>query len=106
MAIQLFRENDSFNIYHQHFLIDEENDLVNLENEYSCSMGDRAELPDGTIYVRHSDGYNGELWELSESLGENSKLPEVDSSDNGRVLMVVNGVWATASLPTYNGGVN
>ena len=33
-------------------------------------------------------------------------LPSVSSSDNGKVLMVVNGVWTKASLPTYNGGVS
>ena len=33
-------------------------------------------------------------------------LPAVTSSDNGKVLMVVNGAWAAATLPTYNGGVS
>ena len=33
-------------------------------------------------------------------------LPSVTSSDNGKVLMVVSGVWAAASLPLYNGGVS
>lgn len=33
-------------------------------------------------------------------------LPTVTSSDNGKVLMVVNGAWAVASLPVYNGGVS
>lgn len=32
-------------------------------------------------------------------------LPSVTSSDNGKVLMVVNGAWAKASLPTYDGTV-
>lgn len=32
-------------------------------------------------------------------------LPSVTSSDNGKFLRVVNGAWAAASLPTYNGGV-
>ena len=35
-----------------------------------------------------------------------SKLPTVSSSDNGKVLMVVNGAWAVASLPIYNGGIS
>ena len=34
-----------------------------------------------------------------------SSLPTVTASDNGKVLMVVNGAWAVASLPTYNGSV-
>lgn len=33
-------------------------------------------------------------------------LPVVTSSDNNKVLMVVNGAWAAASLPIYNGGVS
>lgn len=33
-------------------------------------------------------------------------LPSVSASDNGKVLMVVNGAWAAASLPIYNGGVS
>ena len=33
-------------------------------------------------------------------------LPSVTSSDNGKILTVVNGAWAAASLPIYNGGVS
>lgn len=33
-------------------------------------------------------------------------LPTVTASDNGKVLTVVNGAWAAASLPVYNGGVS
>lgn len=33
-------------------------------------------------------------------------LPAVTSSDNGKVLKVVNGTWAAASLNVYNGGVS
>lgn len=33
-------------------------------------------------------------------------LPSVTSSDNGKVLRVVNGAWAAANLPVYNGGVS
>lgn len=40
------------------------------------------------------------------TLNADSQLPAVTSSDNGKVLMVVNGVWAAASLPVYNGGVS
>ena len=32
-------------------------------------------------------------------------LPSVTSSDNGKVLTVVNGAWAAASLPIYDGSV-
>ncbi len=30
-------------------------------------------------------------------------LPTVSASDNGKVLQVVNGAWAAASLPSANG---
>ena len=35
-----------------------------------------------------------------------SDMPSVTSADEGKVLMVVNGAWAAASLPVYNGGVS
>ena len=35
-----------------------------------------------------------------------SELPTVTSSDNGKILKVVNGVWAAATLNVYNGGVS
>lgn len=35
-----------------------------------------------------------------------ASLPSVSTSDNGKVLMVVNGAWAAADLPTYQGGVS
>jgi hypothetical protein len=33
------------------------------------------------------------------------ELPTVSASDNGKVLTVVNGAWAAAALPVYNGSV-
>lgn len=33
-------------------------------------------------------------------------LPSVSASDNGKILKVVNGAWAAANLPVYNGGVS
>ena len=33
-------------------------------------------------------------------------LPTVTSSNNGQVLIVVNGAWTVASLPVYQGGVS
>jgi hypothetical protein len=37
---------------------------------------------------------------------QGNSLPSVTSTDNGKVLTVVNGAWAAASLPIYNGGVS
>jgi hypothetical protein len=34
-----------------------------------------------------------------------AELPTVTTSDNGKVLMVVGGTWAAASLPVYDGTV-
>lgn len=39
------------------------------------------------------------------TLAANSQLPSVSASDNDKVLMVVNGAWAAASLPIYDGTV-
>ena len=49
-----------------------------------------------------SKTYNNGTLTLSYS---GSSLPSVTSSDNGKVLTVVNGAWAAANLPIYNGSV-
>lgn len=41
------------------------------------------------------------LWTNAES-----GLPAVSASDNGKILKVVNGAWAAATLNVYNGGVS
>lgn len=84
MAIQLEKENSKFNIYEQHFLIDSKNDLQTLESEYSCHQGDKAELPDGSYYLRHSDDYQGELWELAKSSGGGGvEVESLSVTENG-----------------------
>ena len=35
-----------------------------------------------------------------------NSLPNVTSSDNGKILMVVNGAWTVTDLPLYNGEVS
>lgn len=40
------------------------------------------------------------------TLKNTSVLPTVTSTDNGKILKVVNGEWAAASLNIYNGGVD
>jgi len=37
---------------------------------------------------------------------DGKSLPSVTTSDNGKVLMVINGTWTQASLPTYDGSVS
>lgn len=100
MAIRLEKENSKLNINEQRFLIDSKTDLDTIEKDYVCGQGDRAELPDGSYYIRHSDEYQGEKWELMRSSGGGgggSDLPAVTSADNGKVLTVVNGTWDKAA---------
>lgn len=106
MAIQLMQENGEYNIKSQHFLIDETSDLTSLENEYSCSMGDKAELPNGIIYVRHSDEFDGDLWELKEKFEPINPFPTIYSDDNGKILGVEDENWALINLPKELPDVN
>lgn len=56
-------------------------------------------FPNHPVYY-YSDGAI-RLWTNS-----GSGLPSVSASDNGKILKVVNGTWAAATLNTYNGGVS
>ena len=95
MAVKLAKKNNVFNMQQRTFYIDDESDLDAIEAEYDCGIGDTAECPDGTIYRRHSDDYEGDLWEKKGASkgGGGSTLPDVDSEDNGKVLKVVDGEW-------------
>lgn len=99
MAVQKIKEGNVFNVYNQSFLIDETSDLDELENEYTCLMGDKAQLPDGTIYVRHSDEFQGELWEEIEKTEPISSLPTIYSDDNGKLLGVEDESWTLINIP-------
>lgn len=100
MAIKLFKvDNFSYGI-HQEFLIDEKEDLEQIEIDFNCGLGDKAFVPDGTVYVRHSDGFEGELWE--EEIAENgggSSLPDYSEASDGDVLSIEDGepAWKTPS---------
>lgn len=75
---------------------------------------------DGKIYIWLGVAYSTTAMELTlnhpvyyykdgairEWTNAGSGAPPVTSADNGKVLMVVNGAWAVASLPIYNGGVS
>lgn len=39
-------------------------------------------------------------------IGSGAALPSVTAADNGKILRVVSGAWAIASLPVYSGGVS
>lgn len=53
--------------------------------------------PDATGNVNVSGGGGG------GGGGSGSVLPSVTAADNGKVLQVVNGAWAAASLAAYRG---
>lgn len=99
MAIQLMQENGEYNIIVKHFLVDSIDDLSDLENEYECSIGDKVELPDGTIYIRHSDDYQGDLWELNENTSINKILPPININDDGKLLGIVENNWSIVDKP-------
>ena len=40
------------------------------------------------------------------AIGAGATLPSVTAADNGKILRVVGGAWAAASLPVYSGGVS
>ena len=40
------------------------------------------------------------------AIGAGAALPSVTAADNGKILRVIGGAWAAASLPVYNGGVS
>lgn len=64
------------------------------------------------IHSIPSGGTSGQVLKKSSATdyavewGAIDALPSVTSSDNGKVLTVVSGAWAAASLPLYNGGVS
>ncbi len=81
---------------------------------------DLPSTADGKIYIYLGVAYDATHIELFPShpvyyysdgairlwTNSGSGLPSVSASDNGKVLKVVNGAWAAATLNTYNGGVS
>ena len=91
MAIILAKKNNQFNIQRRHFYIDDESDLVTLEAEWDCGIGDLAEMPNGAIFCRHSDGYDGDLWEQKISGGGkiSGSVVVVTQGDDGKMTKSV-----------------
>ena len=97
MGVVKLKDENSFNIYHQTFLIDDDTDLNTLEQTYNCSFGDEARTPDGTVYIRHSDDFTGDKW-VVKSVGNsnsnnnnnnnNNSLPTITNADIGKCLSV------------------
>lgn len=81
---------------------------------------DLPSTADGKIYIYLGVAYDATHIELYQNhpvyyysdgairlwTNSGSGLPSVSASDNGKILKVVNGAWAAASLPIYNGGVS
>ena len=105
--VQKIKEGNSFNSYTQIFQIDSANDLTIIESGYNPHFGDKAELPNGTVYVRHSDDYQGEKWELAKSSGggSGSDLPDYSEASDGDVLSIEDGEPAWKELSGGGGGV-
>lgn len=80
MAVKLAKKNNVFNMQVRTFYIDSVDDLAVIETQYDCGIGDRAELPDGTVYCRHSDGYTGDLWSVRSSGSKPSPSPSPSPS--------------------------
>ena len=107
-------------------LLDGSADPVTLKCRGSFAEGERVSVAnDGGVYSIVNDGVSSadEGGASSSVLGEavlgqmvlgseggggsvddvGGSLPPVTEADNGRVMMVVNGTWQAASLPTYAG---
>lgn len=46
---------------------------------------------------------NGTSYDIKDAVARGRSLPVVTSSDNGKVLRVVNGEWSVVSLPSASG---
>ena len=71
------------------------------------TSGNHAPGTYDTYTITYTDGttstfqvYNG----ANGGSGGGSDLPAVTAADNGKFLRVVNGAWAAAEVPIYNGG--
>lgn len=96
------------------------NELQNIVLHKAASAPSNPK--EGQVYYNTTDKnlyrYNGTSWETyqgkilangllqGDGSGNISSVGSVTASDNGKVLTVVNGAWAVASLPLYNGSVS
>lgn len=90
MAIKLFKVDNFHSGLHKEFFIDGESDLEQIEVEFDCELGDKAYTPNGTIYTRHSDEFDGDLWEEIEvSGGSSENSEEEESSKKGLEVFLI-----------------
>lgn len=82
------------------------NATLNINSKGAKAMYYRgAKITDGIIKAGDTATFIYSTYYHLISIDQVGGLPTVTSSDNGKVMMVVNGAWAKASLPVYNGGV-
>lgn len=62
-----------------------------------------SDFDDQRVLARGDQLYVGTDGEFKQIDAEGKLLPPVDSSDEGKVLCVVNGVWAAVTIPSANG---
>lgn len=88
----------------------EEDNYFTGDNTFSGAVAFDSEIAlPPEIYADGSIGSNGQVLTKTANGYEwktpSNGLPSVTASDNGKVLRVVNGAWAAASLPVYDGSV-
>lgn len=85
---------------------DTEKEAWNAKSDFSGSYNDLTNKPiadDFGVYVQGTepvDAVDGDIWidTASNISGENQVLPTVTESDNGKVLVVVDGQWKAIDL--------
>lgn len=100
MAVKLLAINDVYNIREAKYIVDEENEK-NLIPEEDKVQGTRVLVIKGSKEYRMDSNKN---WVLIKGEGGDSSLPDVSSTDNGKVLGVVNGEWDKMTAPSGGDG--
>lgn len=101
MAVKLLAINDVYNIREAKYIVDEENEK-NLIPEEDKVQGTRVLVIKGSKEYRMDSNKNWVL--IKGEGGGDSSLPEVSSTDNGKVLGVVNGEWDKMTAPGDGSG--
>lgn len=77
---------------------DDKDSALEANEAFGFNVAEFVAVDTGKHYLL--DDTTGEWYEQAEGGGSGSSLPDVTSSDNGDVLMVVNGAWAKADPPS------